>query len=199
MAQTDHTSNGRRLVLSLLALGVALGIATPARAQGFVSPLIGYDFGGDTGCPNLSNCQDKKINASVSVGAMGHVFGVEEEVAYAPNFFGTAPGLSSSVLTAMTNVMIIPQVGPVRPYVRAGLGLIKTHVNLTTGSIFTTDNNNFGWDVGGGLVGFVGAHFGVRGDLCYFHSFQDLVVLGFTLGNSKLNYARASAGVVLTF
>jgi hypothetical protein len=39
----------------------------------------------------------------------------------------------------------------------------------------------------------------VRGDLRYFHSFQDLTVLGFTLSNAKLNYGRASAGVVLKF
>lgn len=39
----------------------------------------------------------------------------------------------------------------------------------------------------------------VEGDLRCFHSFQDLEVLGFTLGNSKLNYGRASVGLVLKF
>jgi hypothetical protein len=63
----------------------------------------------------------------------------------------------------------------------------------------TTDNNNLGWDVGGGLIGFVGDHIGVRGDLRYFHSFQDRTFLGFTLGNAKLTYGRASVGVVLKF
>jgi opacity protein-like surface antigen len=197
--QTNHTSTRRRLLLGLLAIGIIIGTATQARAQGFISPLIGYDFGGDAGCPNLNNCQDKKINASVSLGAMGNAFGFEEEVAYAPNFFGNAPGLSSSALTLMSNIMLVPKIGPVRPYVLAGIGLIKTHVELTTASVFTTDNNNLGWDVGGGLIGFVGGHVGVRGDLRYFHSFQDLTVLGFTLGDSKLNYGRASVGLVLKF
>jgi hypothetical protein len=50
-----------------------------------------------------------------------------------------------------------------------------------------------------GLIGFIGDHVGVRGDLHYFHSFQDITALGFTLGNSKLDYGRASAGVVLKF
>lgn len=81
----------------------------------------------------------------------------------------------------------------------AGVGLIKTHVELTMASVFTTDNNDFGWDVGGGLMGFLVEHVGVRGDLRYFHSFQDLTILGFTLGDSKVNYGRASAGVVLKF
>jgi opacity protein-like surface antigen len=192
----------RTLLLGILAIGITIGTATQAQAQGFISPLIGYDFGDDAKCPNLPNltsCQDKKINTSVSLGAMGTVFGFEEEAAYASNFFGNASGLSSSVLTLMSNVLIVPKIGPVRPYVLMGTGLIKTHVDLNAASVFTTDNNNFGWDVGGGLMGFVGAHFGLRADLRYFHSFQDLTVLGFTLSNSKLNYGRASVGLVLKF
>jgi len=199
MRTTHHTSTGRRLLLGTLAIGITLGAATSARAQGFISPLIGYDFGGDAGCPSLSDCQDKTINVSVSFGAMGNVFGFEEEIAYAPSFFGTAPGLSSSVLTLMSNVMLVPKLGPVRPYVLAGIGLIKTHVDLTTASVFTTNNNQLGWDVGGGLIGFFGDHVGVRGDLRYFHAFQDLTVLGLTLSDLKLDYGRASAGVIVKF
>jgi len=203
MEQTNHRSTGRRLLLGILALGVTLGTAADARAQGFISPLIspliGMDFGGDAQCPGLTGCQDKKINASVSFGAMGNVLGFEEEVAYAPNFFGNAAGLSSSVLTLMSNVMLVPKIGPVRPYVEGRIGLIKTHVDLTTTSVFTTSNNGLGWDVGGGVIGFIGDHVGLRGDLRYFHAFQDLTILGFTLSNSKLNYGRASAGVMLKF
>ena len=199
MAYTTHKSIGRRLLLGIATIVLTLGSTAPAQAQGFISPMIGYDFGGDTGCPDLRNCTDKKINVSVSFGAMGTVLGFEEEVGYAPNFFGDAPGLSSSVLTLMSNVMVVPKIGPVRPYVLAGIGLMKTHVELTTASVFTTNDNNLGWDIGGGLMGLMGAHVGLRGDLRYFHSFQDLTVLGFTLGDSKLDYARASVGLVLTF
>jgi opacity protein-like surface antigen len=189
----------QRLLLGVFATCITIGGATPAQAEGFISPLIGADFGGDAQCPHLTDCQDKKLNAGVSVGAMGNVLGIEEEVAYAPSFFGDAAGLSSSVLTLMTNLMVVPKIGPVRPYVEGGIGLIKTHVDLTTTSVFTTSNNGLGWDVGGGVIGFVGKHVGLRGDLRYFHAFQDLTVLGFTLSNSKLNYGRASVGVVLKF
>lgn len=197
MKQTNHTSTGRRLLFGILAIGIIIGTSTQARAQGFISPLVGLDFGGDSGCADLKNCGDKKLNVGVSFGALGKVFGVEEEIAYAPDFFGSAPGLSSSVLTLMTNLMIVPNMGPVRPYVLAGIGLIKSHIDLTPSSVFTTDNNKLGWDIGGGVIAFVGAHVGVRGDLRYFHSFQDLTVLGLALGDSKLNYGRASVGVVL--
>ena len=46
---------------------------------------------------------------------------------------------------------------------------------------------------------FLGSHFGVRGDIRYVHAFQDLTVQGFTLSNTKLNYGRASGGLVLKF
>lgn len=198
MKQMNHTPAGR-LLLGIFAIGITIGAAAPARAQGFVSPFIGVDFGGDAQCPNLTGCEDNKINAGVSFGAMGDVLGFEEEIAYAPNFFGSAAGLSSRVLTLMSNVMLVPKIGPVRPYVVGGIGLIKTHVDLTTTSVFTTNDNSLGWDVGGGVIGFIGDHVGLRGDLRYFHAFQDLTVLGFTLSDSKLNYGRASAGVVLKF
>jgi opacity protein-like surface antigen len=163
-----------------MTLALIVGAATHARAQAFVSPFIGYDFGGDASCPQLTNCEDKKLNAGVSLGTMGRILGFEEEFAYAKDFFGTAPGLSSNVLTLMSNAAIIPKIGPVRPYALAGLGLIRTHVELKPSSVLSSTNNNLGWDVGGGVAAFFGAHAGVRGDIRYFHAFQDLNALGFT-------------------
>ena len=192
-------SKRRFISFSVLALALIVGAPTHARAQAFVSPFIGYDFGGDASCPQITNCENKKLNFGVSLGTMGSVLGFEEEIAYARDFFGTAPGLSSSVLTLMSNAMIIPKIGPVRPYALAGLGLIKTHVEFTPSSVLTSDNNNLGWDVGGGVAAFFGAHAGVRGDIRYFHAFQDLNALGFTLSDMKLDFGRASVGLVLTF
>jgi opacity protein-like surface antigen len=189
----------RSLLLGAFAVGLVICTSAPARAQGFISPMIGADFGGNAQCPNLSGCKANKTNVSVSFGAMGSVVGIEEEVAYAPSFFGTVPGLASSVFTLMTNVMLVPKIGPVRPYVEAGVGLVKTHAELTTASVFTTDNSSLGWDFGGGLMGLFGEHFGLRGDLRYFRAFKDLTVLGFALPDSKINYGRASVGVVLKF
>lgn len=184
---------------SVLTLALIVGAPTHARAQGFVSPSIGYDFGGDASCPRITNCEDKKLNVGVSLGTMGSILGFEEELAYAKDFFGTAPGLSSSVLTLMSNAMIIPRIGPVRPYALAGLGLIKTHVEFTPSRVLSSTNNNLGWDAGGGIAAFFGAHAGVRGDIRYFHAFQDLKALGFTLSDTKLDFGRASVGLILAF
>jgi opacity protein-like surface antigen len=183
----------------MFVLACVLAIATPAGAQVFIGPTIGYDFGGDTGCPSLTDCQDKRLNIGVSVGAMGNLLGVEVDLGYAPDFYGDAPALSSSVLTAMGNVMLVPNLGPVRPYVLAGLGLIKTHAELTTANIISGGDNQLGWDVGGGLMGFVGSHVGLRADLRYFHAFESRTVLGFTPGDTKIDFARASVGLVVRF
>lgn len=185
-----------------IAIFVALMSLTLAResvAQGFISPFIGYDFGGDSGCPEISDCQDKNLNVGVSFGSLGSVLGSELEIAYASGFFGDIPGVSSSVLTVMGNGMLAPKFGPVQPYALVGLGLIKTRVELTTGGLLESSNNHFGWDVGGGLIAFFGDHVGVRGDIRYFHAFQDLELLGVSFGDAKLDFGRASAGLVFKF
>jgi opacity protein-like surface antigen len=189
----------KTIPISIVAMALTLGLATEVRAQGFISPFIGYDFGGDASCPNITNCQDKKLNAGVALGSMGSILGFEEEFAYAKDFFGNAQALSSSVLTLMSNLMVVPAIGPVHPYVLGGLGLIKSHIDFTTSSILTSNNNDLGWDLGGGVILLFGGHLGIRGDIRHFHTFQDLTVVGFNLSSPKLNFARASAGLVVKF
>ena len=187
------------LVLTAV-LALLLVLPSQARAEGFISPLIGFNFGGDANCPAIQGCEDKRMNYGVALGSTGSIFGFEEEFAYARDFFGTAPTLKSSVLTVMSNIMLAPKIGPVRPYLATGLGLIKTHTDFTTTSILTSDNNNFGWDIGGGLHVTVAPHIGVRGDIRYFHTFQDVGPMGFSLGaNQKLDYGRAAAALDFTF
>ena len=188
----------RKFVVCVSAL-VLLSVPRAGEAQGFISPFIGYNFGGDAGCPEISGCEDRNLNVGVSVGTMGRIFAFEEEFAYAKDFFGESPGVSSNVLTLMSNVMIAPAIGPVRPYFLVGAGLMKTHVELTAASLLDVSNNSFGWDIGGGVMGFFGDHVGIRGEIRYFHSFKDLEILGIALPNTPLDFGRASAGLVLKF
>lgn len=184
---------------ALLTLVCLLSLPGSAGAQAFISPLVGVNFGGDARCPRITDCSDTRLNLGVALGVTGSLFGFEEEFAYARDFFGKAPGLSSSVLTVMSNVLFIPRVGPVRPYLVAGVGLMKTHVEFTPSSVLTTDNNNAGWNAGGGIIAAIHPHVGIRGDLRYFRAFQDLDVLGFAMDNQTLEFSRASAALVLTF
>ena len=81
------------------------------------------------------------------------------------------------------------------------VGLIKTHIELTPQDLLDADNNHFGWDVGGGVMILFGDHFGIRGDLRYFHSFQDFEVAGFQLnaGDEKIDFGRVAGAVVFKF
>jgi opacity protein-like surface antigen len=192
-----------RIVRSCACFAIAVVtfiVATPsaARADGFLSGLIGYNFGGAAGCPTLRNCDDKRANLGVSVGSVG-VIGFEEELAYAKDFFGKTDSGSSSVLTLMSNLLIAPGFGVVHPYVTGGVGLMRSHTDFTPSSLVTDVNDNqFAWDVGGGVMVFAG-HVGVRGDIRHFHSFQDTGFLGFLTSGSKLDFGRASGAIVLKF
>ena len=189
-----------RQLLRTLAVALVLVIAPcAAYAQGFVSPFIGYDFGGDSGCPEITGCEEKNLNVGVAVGSLGNVTGTELEFAYARNFFGDIPNASSSVLTLMGNVMVGPRLGPAQPYGLIGLGFIKTHVDFSATGLLESNNRHFGWDIGGGLIVFFGSHVGVRGDIRYFHAFQELEILGISLGETKLDFGRAAAGLVFRF
>jgi opacity protein-like surface antigen len=189
----------RSLRTGVAAAIVVLGLASPSFGQGFISPLIGFNFGGDSGCPEVTSCEDKNLNLGVAVGALGGFFGTELEFAYAQDFFGEIPGVSSNVLTLMGNVMLAPRFGPVQPYGLIGVGLIKSRTDLNA-DLLDTDNNDFGWDVGGGLMVFFNDNIGVRGEIRHFHAFQDFTAFFLEVDEqTKLDFGRAAAGVVFRF
>jgi opacity protein-like surface antigen len=186
--------------VSTLALTLLLSVFSPAsaHAQGFVGGMLGYNFGGDSGCPEVTDCEDKNLNWAVSVGALGGLFGFELEFAQIPDFFGDSPTTESSVITVMGNFMLAPRFGPVQPYGTAGLGLIKTEAELT--GLFSEDNNSFGYNLGGGLIVTFTDHFGIRGDLRYFHAFNAFDLLGFDFNEeTKIDFGRLSGGVIVKF
>jgi opacity protein-like surface antigen len=97
----------------------------------------------------------------------------------------------------MSNLLIGVGVGPVRPYVLGGVGLIRTHVSEESITDFGEGGNSFGYDVGGGITGMFGSHVGIRGDLRLFRTVQDLDI--FSLTDEKLEFWRASVGLALAF
>jgi opacity protein-like surface antigen len=187
----------RTLRQALLAVAITLAASTAARADGYIVPFIGYNFGGDSGCRQITNCEDKNSNIGVSLGSAGGFFGFDEEIGYAKNFYGQVALTNNSVLTLMSNLMLGPKIGFFRPYGTVGIGLIRSHADLSAQSLLSTTNNAFGWDIGGGVMLTFG-HFGVRGDIRHFHSFENQL-LGVSLSNEKLDFGRASLGLILAF
>jgi hypothetical protein len=187
-------SSARILAVALGFLGLT---AVPAHAQGFISPFAGYNFGGDSAnCASLQNCEDKRLNVGVSVGTTHGILGFEEDIAYAPQFFGKTPGGSNGVLTLMSNLMLVVPAGPIQPYAVIGLGLIRPHVQLDSIGL-SLDKNAVGYDIGGGINIFLGHAVGIRGDIRHLHTLQD-VTLG-VFGNDQLDFWRASAGLTFRF
>ena len=188
----------RTATLVVAALAATAG---PAAADGYITPYLGYNFGGDSAhCATLTNCEEKHTNFGVSIGTMGPIFGFEEDIAYAKDFFAATPGAESNVFTAMTNLLLGIPAGPVQPYAVGGLGLVRPHASLNPTQI-GADNNALGWDLGGGVNVYFGKRVGIRGDIRHFHTVQDVSVLhlGSIVSGQKLDFNRASVGLALKF
>jgi opacity protein-like surface antigen len=198
---TDVTRSTRLTCPPLCAVGMLVLLvlfAAPASAQSFVSPFIGYNFGGDSGCPTVTNCEDKQLNAGLAVGRLGNLIGFETEIGYARDFFGDSPDVASSLLTVMGNMMLVPNLGPLRPYGLVGLGLMRTRVELDAESILAAENQ-VAWNVGAGAMVLFGEHVGLRGDIRYFHSLQELPVVNVDIGGERIDFGRASVALLLRF
>lgn len=188
-----------RRATNALLFALMLGIVGPsasAHAEAFVSPWIGANFATDLG--------DGRNAFGLTAGGMGAgVIGGEIDLGYSPSFFGTDNIFgSNNVLTMMGNVIIGVPIGGtrgvgIRPYGTGGVGLIRTSVDgLLTMTGFS--DNSLGLNLGGGVMGFLGNHFGVRGDLRYFRTLNigSLTPNAFNLDLGGFTFWRASVGLV---
>lgn len=187
-----------RSILKGVVIAAIVLVSAPAvaHADGFITPFTGINFGNNSG--------DGRGNVGVSFGWMGAgIAGVEGDVAYAPNFFGS-PGKfgGNNVVTGMANLIVgVPGGGThgkgVRPFGTLGVGLIRTKVNGAPEPNFfpAIDDNTFGVSGGLGLIGFMSEHVGLRGDVRYFRNFKDAG--GNTVQFGEFHFWRAAVGVVI--
>jgi opacity protein-like surface antigen len=179
---------------TFLLIVCLMSISSTARAQGFVSPFLGFNFGGDSAnCVAISNCEDRRLNFGLSFGKRNGVMGLEEDIAYAPDFFGKT-GEANGVLTVMTDLLIVIPAGPIQPYGLIGIGLVRPHATFNS---FGFNQNAVGYDIGGGLNIFLTKSFGIRGDVRHVKTLQDITLGLFS--NQKLDFWRASAGLTFAF
>ena len=191
---------GRATIATAIALMLQ---PAAAGADWLFTPYVGGNMGGDT--------IDSQANFGVSAAWMGAgAFGFEFDAGSAPDFFDTgnedAAALvsESSIGTYMFNVIVGMPVGGqegtgVRPYGSGGIGAIQTRVESDLGLV-DSDESNFGWNIGGGVMGFMTDNIGLRGDIRYFGSAQrDLEEGPLTEDIDRLGFWRLSGGVVLRF
>jgi opacity protein-like surface antigen len=191
---------GRFKGLILAAAAVAL-VAAPsqARAEGFVTPWVGANWGSDI--------NNGRAAFGVNAGGMGAgIIGGEVDFGYSPSFFGTQNDFgNNSVIDLMGNIIIGAPIGgthgaSVKPFVTGGVGLLRTQLDGGTLARVSSSNNMFGWNVGGGVMGYFNDHVGLRGDIRYLRGFEDLKTGNTVIdldGNNNLRFWRLSAGVVL--
>src|SRR5262249_48956629 len=187
----------------------------PASADWTVTPFVGWNTGGSAdvngsnGSTRTSTFEHKIDYGVAAAGTANRAAGVGGEPGWSPHVLATntdrtgfRPTNDSNVLT-LTGYLIggVPiggHGGSIRPYAVGGVGLIRSNVRDFAGVFDVRSKNDFGFDVGGGAMGFFNQNVGVRGDIRYFRSFSGSDnITG--LGLSNFNFWRASAGVTFKF
>jgi len=172
--------------------------SAPAHADGFITPSIGFNFGGDVAstCASLSNCEEKRTSWGLTLGSTQGIFGFEADFGYSPDYFGKAPGSDNAVFHAMFDLMVLVPAGPVQPYAFIGLGVLRPHAQFSPSSL-SVSQNALGHDFGGGLNLFFTHSVGIHGEVRHLRTFSDLTLGGFS--DEKLDFWRGSAGLTFRF
>jgi opacity protein-like surface antigen len=199
----------RKLLLAASLIGLVSAVA-PSRASAdwLFTPFLGETFGGSAdvagkGADFKSDFQHK-LNYGASLAFIGNgAFGVEVDLGYSPNFFrddgGSAFAGDGNVTTLMGNLVIGAPHGPVRPYASGGVGLLKSKVDSVGQFFGKVDSNDFGYDLGGGVMGFFSSRVGLRGDIRYFRSLQNNDPNGVDLSLGSFRFWRGTVGVTFQF
>jgi opacity protein-like surface antigen len=189
----------------VLATTLILALPLPARAEWFVTPFFGGNFGGVAGDPVFPGAtpSSDRMNWGVTSGWTGSGWlGFDADFGHAPKFFDDDFGFvtETSVLTLMGNARVaVPWGGmgkSVQPFVSGGAGLIRPNV-AEAGELTAVKTNKFGWNVGGGLTGYFTDHIGVTGDVRYFRAMaeDEESPNAFGIDLSDFDFWRGAVGV----
>jgi hypothetical protein len=189
------------------ALLISAVLATEVHADGFMSPFLGVNFGGEAGGTFNDNVRDRSRAAfGGNLGFMsGGILGLELDAAYTKNFYGEGPAVGdNSLLTIMPAVILgIPvggQQGPgLRPYATAGLGMIRRELSVGGSDVY--DSADLAYSLGFGLMGYFSNHVGLRADYKYFRNVEvdqtSLTNVDFSRGT--FDFSRAGIGILFRF
>lgn len=183
--------------LVLAAAVACVSAPAQARADGYVSPWAGVNFGYNNEVSQVRTCTTATCGNSwswgVNAGWMGAgIIGGELDFGWSPDVYGDL--VNNRVWDLMGNVIVgIPIGGQhgagVRPYVTAGLGAINTKIVGGTAAS-SLDNTDFGYNLGAGVNGYFSDHFGLRGDFRFFRT----VNADFSSFSSTVNPSSFSEG-----
>ncbi|MCA1561738.1 MAG: porin family protein [Acidobacteria bacterium] len=204
----------RKLIITA-ALVIMSSVAAPATASAdwLFTPFLGATFGGSANIGVDGEDFDDEFERKLNYGASlawtgGGAVGFEIDFGYSPNFFQVSTddddfdfAGDSNVTTLMANLTVGSPVGTVRPYAVGGLGLIKSRIDDAPQFFDDLDTTDFGFNLGGGVMGFFSENIGIRGDIRYFRSFQDDEEDDddLDLGLSSFKFWRGTVGITFKF
>ena len=203
-------------MLAVCAVLIA-GSPRAASADWLFTPLVGLTFKGDTTLADLGTVDFEPASSKIHWNFGGTVtwlgngpLGAEGLFVYTPGFFeaGDSPGpiSSSHTMALMGNIVLAAPRGwneyGLRPLVSGGFGLLQaTAKDLDEVELFAKPVNLWGYNIGGGAVGFLSDRIGLRFDLRYFSEVRpkDDPEIDFSFGPVELSYWTTSIGVVIRY
>jgi hypothetical protein len=179
----------------------------PARADWQFAPFFGYSFKGNTTLVDLEDGASKVhwgFGGSATLIGRGPL-GVEGLFLFVPHFFESDDGLAlatSRMYSLMGNAVLAAPLSwneyGLRPFVSGGVGLFHASQQTTDPRALPLNRSFFGYNIGGGAVGFISEHTGLRFDLRYYSSLsRTQETVGF--GPARLRYWTGAVGVVLKY
>jgi opacity protein-like surface antigen len=205
-----------RKCFAIASLVLITTVAAPSKASAdwLLTPFVGWNWGGTANLLEGDDFDDEfeqKAMFGASLAWMGAgVFGFEVDFGYSPNFFENTSGsgdfefADSNLTTVMGNLIIGVPIGGqhgvgFRPYAVGGVGLVKSRLG-SSGDLFNVDSTDWGFNVGAGAMFFFSDNVGVRGDVRYFRSLEDVEPIDdLNIGLADFRYWRGTLGVTIRF
>jgi hypothetical protein len=204
----------RSLHVGALLLLLAGGLPRAAWAEWQITPLIGFTFRGSTTLVSETDeftpgAHNVHWNFGGSVALIGSwPIGVEALFLFTPGFLEREDAvqiLQSSRTTALMGNLVLAtprswnEYG-LRPFVSGGFGLLRTSAEDPPANLWENPINLFGFNIGGGAVGFITDRTGLRFDLRYFRHVRPAeAVPVISFGDIELSYWNAALGVVFRY
>jgi hypothetical protein len=192
-----------------LLLVLALAPASPAFAEWHIVPLVGITFHANT---NAQGVEPEPIPSHVNIGGavtlLGNgVFGVEGVTVFTTGFRGVVSGVPSPIQSsrifglAGNAVLTTPKhltEYSLRPYVSGGIGYMRFDVvPAPSGEALGVHENFPALNIGGGAVGFLTQHTGVRFDFRYYKRIGETSPGVVVLDHPEVSFMTLSVGVVI--
>ena len=135
----------RRVMNALIVTTTIAFVGAPAlaRAEGYVSPWVSANAG--------SKFDSSRAGFGVNAGGMGKgIIGGELDFGWSPSFFGTKNDFGNNTVMDLMGDLIIgvpvggTHGGGIRPFVTAGVGLIRTQIDGGSFTNVSSSNNMWG-------------------------------------------------------